>query len=97
MILALGVSFEVAQISRGAATSNSLGRKPQEIVSELSSESPGGAASDDVALCVAPLGLSAGSSTLSLGLTPQAIRCSPSGTEKYATSKSVSEEQKTLV
>ena len=87
------MSFEVAQTSRGAATSNSLGREPQEIVVESSSESPGGATSDDATLCVAPPGLSGGSSTLSLGLTPQAIRCRPSGTKKRATSKSVSEDE----
>ena len=79
------VSEEDAQISRGAATSNSLGREPQEVVVETGFRAPEGRHPPPPDY-VSPLRGFPLDNRLFLGLTPQAIYCRPSGTKNCATS-----------
>ena len=83
------VSFEVAQTSRGAATSNSLGREPQEIVIETILEAPKGQ-HRETPRYMSPLRGFPFHNRLFLGLAPQAICCRPSGTKQNVISEGIS-------
>ena len=75
-----------SQISRRAATVNSLGREPQEIVVETAFQAPEGRHRVTPHF-VSPLQGFPFHIRLFLGLAPQAIRCRPSGTKKCEASK----------